>query len=320
MCGCIHTTLPGYQALDFAGGHNIRAANSGIAYMDADWFRKMEAEHPGTLLNNCSYDFWEKRYATGHYDGQSSDAQRSVLRSRAPSRNTENLGDERASSEWCLRLNLQQHGVPDSTVTLFGITEDVTCPDGTTHHVHSEHMRGGIHRRELCDRCQVPVCATCRSGIASYKASADTGSVPMALANDNYYGYAMKLLAEKRITWLECAAASLVWTTLMVYYIEQPYGHLMHESMEGAQGRTHARGNLFSFSMPWEDIESRCKEADRNWGSAAEAAVHAARTSMTLPHSEEVLACLVNVHIVGGPRTSWSVLTAPPCAWVSSAS
>ena len=30
-------------------------------------------------------------------------------------------------------------------------------------------------------------------------------------------------------------------------------GHLMNESMLGPQGRTCARGNVFSFMMPWQD-------------------------------------------------------------------
>ena len=71
----------------------------------------------------------------------------------------------------------------------------------------------------------------------------------------------------------------------MVYYLEAPYGHLMLESMEGAQARTQARGNLFSFSLPWEDIEARCVEADTNWRQAKEAV----RQSLALPHTEEVL-------------------------------
>jgi len=120
----------------------------------------------------------------------------------------------------------------------------------------------------------------------------------MALANDNFYGYAFKLLVEKRITWLECAAASLVWTTIMVYYVEAPYGHLMLESMEGAQERTHARGNLFSFSLPWDDIERRCAESQADWATALEAA----QQNATLPHCEDVLASLVNVHIIGGSK------------------
>ena len=54
-------------------------------------------------------------------------------------------------------------------------------------------------------------------GLASYAPASNSGTIPMALANANYYGYALKLLVEKRITWLECAAASLVWTTMLVY-------------------------------------------------------------------------------------------------------
>ena len=83
----------------------------------------------------------------------------------------------------------------------------------------------------------------------------------------------------------------------MVYYLEAPYGHLMLEPMEGAQARTEARGNLFSFSLPWEDIEKRFVEADANWQQALDAA---RASDMALPHGEEVLASLVNVHIVGG--------------------
>ena len=118
----------------------------------------------------------------------------------------------------------------------------------------------------------------------------------MSLANDHMYGYVGKLLAEKHVTWLECAAASLVWSTILVYYLEAPYGHLMQEKMDGPEARTMARGNLFSFSLPWEEIEARCKEARGNWDRA----VGCAEEVMPLPHDEHVLAALVNVHIVGG--------------------
>ena len=59
-----------------------------------------------------------------------------------------------------------------------------------------------------------------------------------------------------------------------------------------------ARGNLFSFSLPCEDIEARCKEANNNWSKATKAV----QASIALPHTEEVLATLVNVHIVGGTK------------------
>ena len=55
----------------------------------------------------------------------------------------------------------------------------------------------------------------------------------MALANDHFYGYVQQYLVEQSVTWLECAAASVCWGTMLVYYLEEPYGHLMTESMEG---------------------------------------------------------------------------------------
>ena len=59
-----------------------------------------------------------------------------------------------------------------------------------------------------------------------------------------------------------------------------------------------ARGNLFSFSLPWEEIEERCKEASANWRRA----VGDANQTMPLPHDEGVLAALVYVHIVEGTK------------------
>ena len=84
----------------------------------------------------------------------------------------------------------------------------------------------------ICATCK---CRDCRDALRTNRVS------PYALVNDNFYGYALKLLVDRRVTWLECAAASLVWTTIMVYYLEEPYGHLMLENMEGPQARTQAR-------------------------------------------------------------------------------
>ena len=70
----------------------------------------------------------------------------------------------------------------------------------------------------------------------------------MGLSNDNYYGYIPWLLATHQVTWLECAAASLCWSTILVYYLEEPYGHLMLEDVRGASARTVVRGNLLSFA------------------------------------------------------------------------
>ena len=120
----------------------------------------------------------------------------------------------------------------------------------------------------------------------------------MAVANDNYYGYIASLLVTQQVTWLECAAASLFWSTILVYYFEKPYGHLMLEGMEGAQARTEFRGSLFSFSMPWQDIEKCCAAAIANVPALQRAELEGIRAQLRLPHSEEILASLLNVHVV----------------------
>ena len=62
----------------------------------------------------------------------------------------------------------------------------------------------------------------------------------------------------------------------------------MNESMQGPRGRTAARGNVFSFMMPWEDILRALKRAESD------------STRVALPHDGSVLAVLVRVHIIGG--------------------
>ena len=126
--------------------------------------------------------------------------------------------------------------------------------------------------------------------------------MPMAIANDHSYGYVCKLLAQEGATWLDKAAASLCWTTMLVYYLETPWGHLMTESVQGAQARTAARGNLFSFSTPWEDIEERCGEVVAASTMIARGGREPSGQHVRLPHGEGVLATLVHVHIIGGSK------------------
>jgi hypothetical protein len=148
------------------------------------------------------------------------------------------------------------------------------------------------------------VCARCNAQLKRFNEYSTSGSVPMALGNDNYYGYVQWLLVTEQVTWLECAAASLCWSTILVYYLEEPYGHLMLENVSGASARTQVRGNLFSFAMPWEDIEHCCAivttaaEHTREH-RAAEVEQHW-RKRHQVPHDEATLATLLNVHIVGG--------------------
>ena len=117
----------------------------------------------------------------------------------------------------------------------------------------------------------------------------------MSLANDHYYGYMNRYLMENSVTWLECAAASVCWSTMLVYYLEEPFGHLMKESMEGAEARTQVTGNLFSFAMSWPDVLQACKDAQAECERLASVANAYEPTSdsenrLGLPHTEETLA------------------------------
>ena len=62
----------------------------------------------------------------------------------------------------------------------------------------------------LCDRCRVPVCSSCSMGLAQAHGKSNA---PMALANDNWYGYVQEIIARLDVRWIECACASIAWTT-----------------------------------------------------------------------------------------------------------
>ena len=78
-----------------------------------------------------------------------------------------------------------------------------------------------------------------------------------------------------------------------------------HASTDGgAQARTHVRGNLFSFVMPWEDIAKCCEQASAYQRSQQDRKKprHDDTISggVAVPLTEDVLASLANVHIIGG--------------------
>ena len=76
----------------------------------------------------------------------------------------------------------------------------------------------------------------------------------MVLANDNMWGYPSDIIVRYKVRWIEMAIVLPVWTTMMVYYVEGDYGHLMEEQHGKVQDRTAFKGHCFSFVMPWEDI------------------------------------------------------------------
>ena len=87
---------------------------------------------------------------------------------------------------------------------------------------------------------------------------------------------------------------------MLVYYLEAPFGNLINVPIGKPEARTKVKGNLSSFSMPWEDIEKCCREAAQHTDGPKNLSLLG--ESLGVPHSEETLAMLVNVHIVGGSK------------------
>ena len=224
VCGQIHSTMEGPSGIDPATGAVVRP-RSHISLQSRRWLQEVERNSPGTLLNNCSFELWRKRYMHGKFEEDTPAHERAdIFATRAPTGTTP--GTAYSHSEWCVRLPLAA-GEVGSDVALFGVTEDVRCnaPDQGARH-RGDALGPLPHCRRLCEFCEVPICRECAHGLAKFDERAKPCStVPMALANDHYYGYVFAALAKGEVTWLECAAASLVWTTIMVYYLEQPYGH-----------------------------------------------------------------------------------------------
>ena len=136
----------------------------------------------------------------------------------------------------------------------------------------------------MCEHCRVPVCTSCRIQLREAKGKSN---VPMSLANDNWYGYVQDIIANMGVRWIECACASICWTSQIIYHLEEPYGHLMAHYMQGADARTAVRGTVTSFPMPAEDIL-------RNLQAAIDQS-----SLIPMPHDGKVLSILVRLHLTG---------------------
>ena len=218
----------------------------------------MEYRHPGTLLNNCGFDLWQKRYVNRNLHGDATNPwQGQKLLSTPLSTCEENR--ERHVSRWCVQFTLaSRQGL------LFGCTEDIRYQAAPGTHVADYEQPPFC--RKLRSKCEMPVCSDCWRRLALHDAGSsynDGGTIPMSISNDHYYGHISRYIVENDVTWLECAACCTVWSTMLVYYLEAPYGHLIDVPHGKPEARTQVKGNLFSFSMPWEDIEKCCRDAGR---------------------------------------------------------
>jgi len=235
-------------------------ANSSMTRQSGGWFANLGEE---ALQANLGWGRWEK-----HYGSRMPLSQYGPGRCRAT-----------PQGDWSCKVYLVSAA---THVELFGCPEDWQCSATGSDRVSHTDEKGVL---KLCKDCTLPVCRSCQILLAT---AGSRNNVPMALANDHWYGYVQDVIARYDARWIECACASLCWTTLITYQLEEPHGHLMNESMQGARGRTAARGNVFSFMMPWEDILKNLRQAQDK------------SVSVALPNDGAVLAVLVRVHIIGG--------------------
>ena len=137
--------------------------------------------------------------------------------------------------EW--RQNYRFSGDKQDTMMMLCNPEDVR---------HCEHCE---QHGTCCRHCEVPLCKSCKDyliiardctyNIKDKQDEQKTGwilqplpyCIPMALANDNMWGYAPSIITQHRVRFIEMAAVLPVWTSMIVYYVEGDFGHLLNEEI-----------------------------------------------------------------------------------------
>ena len=168
------------------------------------------------------------------------------------------LTPEAAKANWSLESYMTQYGTVASVPNRLQASEWTrTLPDAICEGMpllccpedfRCKHCAQGS--LQLCAGCELPLCRNCLENMCRQNACA----VPEALANDNWVGYPTKLLYTHQVRWIEAAAASPVWTSVINYYLEADRGNLIEEHLHRPEHRTAIRGNVSSFSIPWEEV------------------------------------------------------------------
>ena len=109
-------------------------------------------------------------------------------------------------------------------------------------------------KRRFCLDCRMPVCKSCRLLLQ------DKQTVPMALANDNWYGYLQRWIFDVQVTWMEKTVASPHWTGMTLFTMRQQGDkgrrrrHLLHDRAYQAVSRVAFKGQVFSAPMDWNNL------------------------------------------------------------------
>ena len=114
--------------------------------------------------------------------------------------------------------------------------ELICCPEDI------ERCNGTHLGHEICGKCKVPLCLSCLIPLSSGH------EIPMALSNDNMWGYATGLIVKHKVRWIEMAAILPYWTCMMVYYVEGDYDMSWKEKL-GDQQHDMAHVGIASVSL-----------------------------------------------------------------------
>jgi len=256
ICGQVKTDTGILQKSD------ITLSKENAAMLD-----DLQRKNPQALLYNLSAGFFRDTYTKGPNE--------------QPWRRRPEF--EEKDWEWRRLFKFSRKGVADM--------EMLCNPEDCLH-------CGGDHdETTICRNCHVVMCSKCRSylkeeaGNSMAKKSGDgleslPFCIPMALANDNMWGYTTSVIVKYKVRWIEVAAVLPIWTSMIVYYVEGDYGHLMNETLQKPRWRTKVRGHCFSFIMPWQDIVDNMQRS------------HLGEEDMSsLPRDPECLKYLLRLHL-----------------------
>ena len=84
-----------------------------------------------------------------------------------------------------------------------GPLEILCCPEDVVKSTSCRH-----DEKMLCKHCLIPLCAACYSHCQGHA----SGTIPMVLGNDNFWGYTTEVLYKYQVRWVEAAIVMPIWS------------------------------------------------------------------------------------------------------------
>ena len=151
ICCQLRTTCEGYPYVHLEKpAEEATFCKREIDYLSVAAICNIEQRSPGTLLNNCSYELWRRRYNARDLTSKNQHPWANTEPISEPLRSCEN-DRERHISRWAVQLPFFSEAC-----MLFGCTEDISCECA-----HEAEFEQPPYIRKLCPRCVVPICKDC---------------------------------------------------------------------------------------------------------------------------------------------------------------